>query len=141
MPAQPEELLAYAKAFGPTCTEVEARAALSRAYYAAYHATAAHLSRFPAEITDSDDHLRHREAWRRLKAWRAPEAYAACRTMGAAAKRAAIAFDAALKARALADYDLGDDVDHTDVVAQCARVRDVLRFITQVEIALQRKAG
>jgi hypothetical protein len=141
MPVSPKDLLTFAESAAPGCDEATSRSALSRAYYAAYHALLEHLQQFPEESASASEHLGHREAWRRLKNWRVPTAYESVGNMKASAKRVALDYKAALDARALADYELGSSVSNSEVQAQCRRVRAVFTFANQVELQMQRKAG
>ncbi|WP_156970086.1 hypothetical protein [Arenimonas malthae] len=59
--------------------------------------------------------------------------------MSTAAKRVALDLQAALAARALADYHLGEDVQHSDVIQQCERVKKIVTFAAQVGIQMQRQ--
>lgn len=57
MPVAPRDLLTFANALLAGAGEVELRGAVSRAYYAAYHATLPIASTLPATRTDGGVHV------------------------------------------------------------------------------------
>src|SRR5690606_2719522 len=105
-------------------SEAALRAAINRAYYAAFHAAL-----YVARLVPGNDaegvrgRLRHREVPRRLRNWRLlPTAYTRLKPLARRARLAAAALDAAIDYRELADYSLEDEVSVDIAAMQLERV-------------------
>lgn len=137
MPVKPSDLLRFAKQVDRS-SEAACRAAVSRAYYCAYHQMVEIAANLPPTATYKvPGHIRHSEVRDRLWEWKLPE-----RLRDAAAKSGDIAvvkraYKAALAARAMADYNLIGTVRPDDVQLQVERVDPILQFGVRFALASQ----
>lgn len=136
MPVTPPDLLRFAKTLECN-SETACRAAISRAYYCAYHAAVPIAQRLPkSKGYDLTGHLRHSEVKNRLAAWKIPPAWNETSQKSGNVGEVKRAYKAALVARALADYDLGLPVSADDVKLQIERVEPILKFCVRFETSI-----
>lgn len=140
MPVTPPDLLRFAKSLDCT-NEAACRAAISRAYYCAYHAAAPIVSHLPSSKGyDLMGHIRHSEVKNRLNAWKIPASWDEASKQSGNIGEVKRAYRAALVARALADYDLGSTVNAAEVRLQIERVDPILKFCVRLESSLKAEA-
>lgn len=136
MPTSPAELLRSAKLID--CKfEAACRAAISRAYYCAYHAALPVVERLPSSPDYAlSGYLRHSEVAARIIAWNAPPEWAG--VVGKSGNIAVIKrqYRAALAKRKISDYRLTSDVRDQDVKDQIADVAEVLNFFVRLKGSL-----
>lgn len=141
MPVTPPELLRFAKSIACD-SEAACRAAISRAYYCAYHAAAPIAFHLPkSKDYDLTGHLRHSEVKSRLAAWRIPPAWSDAAKKSGDIHTVKRAYKAALVARATADYQLDAPITQDDVRLQIERVEPILQFCVRFAAATLKKAS
>ena len=114
MTIQPKQLLEFAKARLDSLDEIETRAAISRAYYCAYHSLYEVTVLVPAVDSDDDDYIAAKEMLHRLAAWNV----AKWPSLGAhkdTANRASREFRALRDQRTRADYNLDAECTGKDL--------------------------
>lgn len=141
MPLQPVELLRFAKSL--TCSdEATCRAAVSRAYYCAYHCALPFAQQLPATPTyNLTGPLRHQEVADRLIAWQAPAQWGVAASKAGDIKEIARFYRAALAKRKVADYHLGSTVDEKEARMQISRCSDINQFFVRLSTALSSAAA
>lgn len=136
----PHEIGQLAHALASADTAVSRRAAVNRAYYAAYHALIGFASLVPGnDNCGPQGSLAHRELPRRLRNWRfLPSELARLKQLTSQARQAAIQLSAAIDIRELADYALQEDVNSGMVQMQLQRMDDLLSFAASVKLEMDR---
>lgn len=135
MPVEPSHLVALASKLAVQgANEAELRAAVSRAYYAAFHALTPFVSKLPKSNSCpvGVDHVNHAELRARLKEWRTDDVCKTLKRMTATKGALWRAVEAACNARIVADYRIGHEVSLPDAQTQIARVKGVLRHVQQI---------
>lgn len=141
MSLQPVDLLRFAKTVDCS-TEAACRAALSRAYYCAYHC-ALPIAKFlpPSPGYELPGHIRHAEVQARLSAWNAPDEWEMAVKKAGDPRVMSRHFKALLVKRKLADYQLGATVEQTEVALQVANADAVNRFFYRLSTELAAAAA
>lgn len=144
MPATWVELRDFAKRLAnqAECPEVEARASISRAYYAAFHA----LEPICRLVPDMDpphhgtDGLGHGQIPGRLRNWRAlSKLHPGLSSQVMTARGLALTYQAVLASRRMADYQLADcDQTQDAALLQLKRVQELADFAVQARTTLDR---
>lgn len=139
MPITPETLKEFGIKFAVAeSDEVELRAAISRAYYAAFHTCLPFVSQLPesAKFPKNAKHVTHQEMSDRLREWKTAGLHPKLASM--AAQKGALwrTIDAARDVRIKADYRLDDQLLLADAQTQIERVKQILRLMHQVETLL-----
>jgi uncharacterized protein (UPF0332 family) len=135
MPVEPVDLLKYAKSVDGT-SEAARRAAISRAYYCAYHAALPMASKLPPSPGYTySGYLRHAElaaseAGRIPKAWR--DAARRAGDMQAIGRR----YQAALRQRKRADYQLHHALTNEHVTRQLSCVAEIHAYFVKLRNGL-----
>jgi uncharacterized protein (UPF0332 family) len=125
-------------------SEAELRAAISRAYYAAFHALVPFAGRLPKSrvCPDGLDRVNHRELRERLTEWRTDGVSARLKAMTATKSTLSRTVEAACNARVVSDYRMGSDVSLAEAQTQVARVKCILRQVRQIQAEIDRdKSG
>jgi hypothetical protein len=119
---------------------VSQRAAVNRAYYAAYHALIGVAELVPGnDQSGPQGSMAHRELPRRLRNWRfLPTTLTRLKPLANQARQAASQLSAAIDVRELADYSLGEGVDQGMVEMQLYRMEELLTFADTVRAELDR---
>lgn len=121
-------------------SETELRAAISRAYYAAFHSLVPFASRLPkSRVCPSDlSRMNHRELKERLIEWRTDEISTRLKSMVSIKSTLGRAVDTACNARVVADYRIGNEVSLAQAQTQIARVKAILRQARQIQAEIDR---
>jgi hypothetical protein len=137
----PRDIEDLARDLAGRSEECARRAAINRAYYAAFHAILPVASWVPGNDDEkgAQGALAHRELPRRLRDWRfLPLELARLRSLAKKAKVAAGELSAAIAVRELADYSLDDAVDDSMVQLQLERMKVVLDFADEAQAEYER---
>jgi uncharacterized protein (UPF0332 family) len=135
---QPEDLVALAERLTQVDSEVERRAAVNRAYYAAHHAVLAVVKALPAvDKPLIPGRIGHREAQRRLEKWQHPNKE--LESLRQVAKANSLVLQQMIVAREEADYRIDENHDHRQAAMQLARGKRLLRFVADVASRLNPK--
>jgi hypothetical protein len=136
MPIRPVELLRFAKTLDRR-DEAARRAAISRAYYCAYHAALPVAEKLPpAAGYDVPNRIPHRQIADRLKDWKIPAGWSKASKRAGNPAMVAKQYRAALTRRKRADYELDGVIPPVDVEIQLKRVADINAFMTRLKAAL-----
>jgi uncharacterized protein (UPF0332 family) len=121
-------------------SEAELRAAISRAYYAAFHALVPFASKLPkSRVCPRDlNRVNHRELKERLAEWRTDDVSSRLRAMTATKSTLSRAVEAACNARVMADYRMGIEVSLAEAQTQIERVKRILRQAKQIQTEIDR---
>lgn len=121
-------------------SEIELRAAISRSYYAAFHALAPFADELPKSkvCPPNLNRLSHTELKERLREWRVEDVSANLVGLTATKGRLWRSVDAACNDRVIADYRLGNNVSLAQAQSQIYRVKEILRNMKQIEAEIQR---
>lgn len=121
-------------------SETELRAAISRAYYAAFHALVPFAGKLPKSrvCPPGLDHVNHRELRERLTEWRTDAVSPRLKSMIATKSTLSRAVEAACNARVIADYRMGNEVDLAEAQTQVERVKRILRQVKQIQAEIDR---
>jgi len=117
----------------PGATEVELRAASSRAYYAAYHSLLWLGALLPPSDSydDRSRHIGHRELKRRISEWKTEGLHDGLASLKVVKQQVALALESARKFREACDYQLDESVSFNEANAQVERARRILRHAQQ----------
>ncbi len=143
MPIDPQHLRDFAKdiAFSSASTEVQLRAAGSRAYYAAFHALLPFAERLPKSTLElkheaagkkGKGHIGHTELQCRIEEWKTGDLHPGFAQMKGTKGALVQALEAARANRELADYRLSDSFTRNEAEAQYYRVQKILRHALQI---------
>lgn len=136
MPIRPVELLRFAKVLDRR-DEAARRAAISRAYYCAYHAVLPVAEKLPpAAGFDVPKRIPHAQIASRLKDWRVPATWSKASKRAGNPMTVAKQYRAALRERKRADYELDRVIPAVDVEIQLIRVAEINAFMTRLKAAL-----
>lgn len=121
-------------------SEAELRAAISRAYYAAFHALVPFAGKLPkSRVCPHDlDRVNHRELRERLTEWRTGDVSLRLSSMTATKSTLARAVEAACNARVIADYRMGNEVSLAEAQTQVERVKRILRHARLIQTEIDR---
>lgn len=139
MAITPADLKKFGEKFSvETSEEVELRAAISRAYYCAFHTCLSFVSRLPESANARADakHVTHQELIDRLREWKAAGLHPKLADMAVQKGSLWRAVEAARDYRIKADYRLGDAASLSDAQTQNERVKKILRMMVQVDTLL-----
>ena len=136
MPTQPVELLRFARTLD--CRdEAACRAAISRAYYCAYHAALPIVAKLPpAAGYDVRDRIPHRQIAARLENWKIPASWSKASKRAGYPALVAKQFRIALLRRTRANYELERAILPAEVENQLIRVAAINAFMTRLKAAL-----
>lgn len=133
-----KELVSFAEGHAGSACEVTRRAAVSRAYYGAYHAVTPWLEQLcPVEKNPVTGHIPHKTALYALLHWKVLPTAEQFKIFATQAKRAGLSYSAMLDRRVMADYRLSSDVTDSDVASQCAAFSAVKQLCAQLELKSQ----
>ena len=123
---------------GPDATEVELRAASSRAYYAAYHGLLWLADLLPPseQCDERSRHIGHRELGRRISEWKTESLNPRLGGLKVVKKDVCIALEASRVFRETCDYRLDRQITFTQARAQVERARRILRHVEQFRAAV-----
>ncbi|MBU8978256.1 hypothetical protein JI752_019085 [Lysobacter sp. MMG2] len=123
--------------------EVQLRASVSRAYYAAFHSVLPLVQQFPRSKTCPKEvgHVTHKELTSRLNEWQTDSVHPKLARMTTTRNTLLNAIELARAARVKADYMLGTDVDLAQAIAQVNRARRIIQAMAQIEGELKRPAA
>ncbi|MFC0677478.1 hypothetical protein ACFFGH_06395 [Lysobacter korlensis] len=123
-----------------TPDETDIRAAISRSYYAAFHAVLPFVERLPdsAKCRPNATHVTHVEMTERLKEWRTAGVHSRLAKMTATGEQLASAIQTARTAREKADYRLGAQVLPGEAATQIGRAKKVMLMMAQLENEINR---
>lgn len=146
MPIRPRDLTNLAsRLIEETPDEAAVRAAVGRAYYAAFHRLLPLAEKLPK--SDSHDanfpHMTHSDLLGRVREWRIGKDTPLAPVAGWKSRASAV-YDQMRASRALrheADYDLDLDVTIEDARMQIGRVKSIAAFCQQIENELARCAA
>lgn len=115
-------------------SEAGLRSAISRSYYAAYHALMPFVTLLPeSERFREEKRISHFEMQQRIKEWKTDGISPKLSGMSATKGQLFRALEAAALQRVVADYRLKNEVSLADAQSQIARVKQILRQVTQIE--------
>lgn len=140
----PADLIEFAsEAAKPEASEAQLRAAVSRAYYAAFHMLAPFAGKLPRSRSCPDDlsRLSHQELQERLIEWRTDGISPRLRTMTATKDKLWRAVSTACRSRIIADYRIGSQVNLSDAQTQIERVKQISRLSIQIQAEIERSAS
>lgn len=114
-------------------SEVELRAAGSRAYYSAYHSLLWLGSLLPPsqKYDERSHHIGHRELQRRISDWNTAGVHPDLAALKVVKQQVAFALESARKFREACDYQLEEGVSYNEASSQIERARRVLRHAKQ----------
>ncbi|HBG88889.1 MAG TPA: hypothetical protein DDX20_01545 [Stenotrophomonas sp.] len=123
-----DDLLGYAKSLAEQgADECQLRASMSRSYYAAFHALLPLVELLPPSAKARGREVTHVEVTERLVEWKVDDVCVELSSFRDIKARAQRAMDTARSKRVIADYRLGNDVNHSDAMGQIHRVEQVIR--------------
>ena len=139
--SEPDLIEFSAKLAKAGATEVELRAAISRAYYAAFHVLVPFVDKLPrSRICPPDlDRMSHRELRERLAEWRTDNISPRLKSMTATKSILRRAVEVACNARVVADYRMGNEVSLAEAQTQVERVKAILRQAKQIQAQIDRE--
>lgn len=119
---------------GESASEVELRAAGSRAYYAAYHSLLWLGEKLPPSKSHNDamHHIGHRELQRRIVEWNTAGVHPGLARLTVLKQQISFALESARKFREACDYQLDESISYNEARAQVERARKVLRHAKQL---------
>jgi hypothetical protein len=126
MSVGPPDLLTWAQSVGPSDGEVAFRAAVSRAYYAAYHACRIWHARLPVPGSSHSHGGRHDELLSQLQ----HPASACSAPQAAKSRQLAAALRDLRSVRVDSDYELGAGVGFVTVQEACSKAKIILTAAT-----------
>lgn len=141
MAISPTDLIDFAsnaaKAGAP---EAQLRAAISRAYYAAFHTLAPFADKLPRSRNCPNDlnRMSHRELKERLLEWNTDGINPRLKAMTVTKSKLSRAFNAACNARVVADYRIGNEITLADAQTQVERAREITRLNMQIQAEIER---
>ena len=140
MPITPHDLKDFAERIAQSADETQLRAAISRGYYAAFHAVLPLAARLPesGKCLAGRRYVSHREMYERLVEWRTGAVHPMLSRMIATKGVLARAIDVSRFAREKADYRLEDTIRYADAQSQLERTALILRSMAQLEAELKR---
>lgn len=129
-----------AKSAKAGATEVELRAAISRAYYAAFHTLVPFVDKLPRSrnCPPDLDRMSHRELRDRLAEWRTDNISPQLKSMTVTKSTLRRAVEVACNARVVADYRMGNEVSLAEAQTQVERVKGILRQVQQIQTQIDR---
>lgn len=130
-----EDLETFAKARTEgAASETELRAAVSRAYYAAFHLVVPFVEQLPRSkaCPAQVSHVTHQELSDRLNEWNTAGLHPALSRLTATGNSLAFAIQAARTDRVKADYKLGGACTVTDLKLQLQRVTKIKTAMAQL---------
>jgi uncharacterized protein (UPF0332 family) len=134
------DLIKFAEANAKAdASEVELRACISRAYYAAYHAAVPFAGKLPASAAiargadPASVKLSHAEVVHRLREWKTEGLHPKLPGMKSASGALWRAVESAISARVIADYRLGNQVTLAEAQSQIERVKQISRKLQQIQ--------
>lgn len=131
----PDQILTLAEDLAARGDEVGLRSAISRAYYASYHALLPRANELPVVVVSPHPgRVGHRELVRRLELWQHPNPKLNSKKHPAILQSKLLR--AMISAREQADYHLHLPVQVRGVDLQLIRARGALRFAKDCEAAL-----
>ncbi len=118
---------------GDGASEVELRAASSRAYYAAYHSLLWLGDLLPpsSSFDPRSMHIGHRELRRRISEWKTDTVHPGLAALGVVKNHVSLALETSRKFREACDYQLDEQISFNEARAQVERARRILRHATQ----------
>ncbi len=121
-------------------SETELRAAISRAYYAAFHALVPFANKLPrSRVCPRDlNRVNHSELRERLTEWRTDDVSPQLKSMTATKSTLWRAVEAACNTRVMADYRMGNEVGLAEAQTQVERVKRILRQAKQIQAEIDR---
>lgn len=124
-------------------SEIELRAAISRAYYAAFHAAAPFVEMLPRskKCPKAQNHLSHQELTDRLHEWKTAGVHPKLAQMTETRNQLVNTMEAARTERVRADYRLALTCDETMLKAQLQRLGRISQVLTQINGELKRQPG
>lgn len=134
MPIDSADLCSFSKSMLlEGASEVQVRAAGSRAYYAAYHSLLWLGERLPPSVKcdPKSMHVGHRELQRRISEWRVEGVHTDLANLKVVKTQVSLALESARKFREVCDYELSDLISRNEANAQIERARRILRHAKQ----------
>lgn len=144
MPITCDDLKNFAAALAVAGSdETQIRAAISRAYYAGFHASLPLAEKMPPSKSARIDarHVTHEELTSRLHEWKTESIHPGLGRLRNTGGALARALASARAARVKADYRLGVRVMLSEATAQVVRTKNILRAVTQIENEMNRSSG
>lgn len=121
-------------------SEVALRAAVSRAYYAAFHALAPFADQLPRskKCPTSLQRMSHTELRERLAEWDTDGICPGLKQMTGTKGVLRRAMEVAYTARVVADYRIGNEMPLAEAQTQVARVKQILRAAQAIQAEIDR---
>lgn len=150
MPINADDLAAFAssraaqeKASANSVPEVELRAAVSRAYYAAFHLVLPLVDRMPPSrnCPRNSTYTSHEELTQRLHEWRTEGVHPRLARLTTTRNQLVNTIQAARAARVKADYRLQANCDGGEVVMQLSRWQRVKQVMEQLQNEMAKDAA
>lgn len=124
-----------------TADEVEIRAAVSSAYYAAFHSALPFVDRLPVSQSCPravGDKVTHAEMSERLREWRVVGIHPNLAKMTVTGSQLLDTIETMRSARVKADYKLESDVVLGEALMQISRIKTVRRALLQISNEMSR---
>lgn len=123
-------------------SETEVRAAISRAYYAAFHAALPFVEKLPRSkgCPKKQKHISHQELTDRLNEWNTSSVHPKLAQMTATRNKLLNAIETSRSDRVKADYRISQNCAVADLQAQLERVGRIVQLLVQIDNEMRASA-